>query len=126
MQRIKIFVFLCVAIASIWFYPQVSLAQQRKTLIGNLIVNVISTFNMLVTLLFIVALLVFAWGIIRMILASSQGPQALQEAKGILLWGIIGMAVLASIGGIVLFVQQFFGVDSNAVIQAPQFQGTGL
>lgn len=76
---------------------------------------------MLITLLFVTALLVFALGIIRMIAAAGQGPEALKKAKGILLWGIIGMSVLASIGGIIFFVQQFFGVEGTTQISVPQF-----
>ena len=124
MRSIKKTTYPTIGIAMTLLYPATSLAQIRRTLIGDLLINVISTFNMLVTLLFIVALLVFAWGVIRMIIAAGQGPQALQQAKTVLLWGIIGMAVLASISGIVLLVQQFFGVQGNSTMQVPQFSGT--
>ena len=94
---------------------------ESNTKINTLIENVTDTMQLLVTLMFVVALLIFAWGIVQMIVAAGQGPEALRKAKGFLLWGIIGMAVLASIGGIIFFLRDFVGVENDTSISVPQF-----
>ena len=91
-----------------------------NSIINQIITNVIGTATQIITLLFVVALLVFAWGIVKLI-AAAGSPEKLKNAKGILWWGVIGMAVLGSVFGLVLFLQNYFGVKGNAPVQVPQF-----
>ncbi len=72
-------------------------------------------------LVFTLAVLVFAWGIVRLI-AAAGNTEKIKQAKGIIWWGIIGMFVLASIAGIIYYLQKQFGIDSILTIPAPQFQ----
>ena len=75
----------------------------------------------IVVVLFILAVVVFAWGIVKMISAAGN-TEKVKQAKGILWWGIIGMFVLATIGGIIAFLQSELGITGiQETIKAPQF-----
>jgi len=87
--------------------------------INQIIVNLIGTARLVLVLLFVLAMLVFVWGMVKFIFAASN-PEQLKKAKGILWWGIIGMFVLASVFGIVVALQTYFGIGAPR-IPIPQF-----
>lgn len=92
------------------------------TKIETIITNTTHVANQLVILAFVCAVLVFAWGIVKFITAAGD-PQKLQKAKGIIIWGIVGIAVLASITGIIAFIRDYFDIHGNEEkITIPQFQ----
>ncbi len=66
-------------------------------------------FNPLITLLFAVATLVFAWGVVLYIIGSYNSQSKIEQAKNIMLWGLIGMFIMASAWGIVALLCNFFG-----------------
>ena len=81
----------------------------------SMLVNLTSEFigiaNNVTTILFVLALAVFAWGIVKLILAAGDAG-AVREARGIITWGVIALAVLASLYGIIFYIQTVVGVDS--------------
>ena len=86
--------------------------------------NLLKTANILVTLLFVVALLVFAYGIIRFLFAAGD-PAKVSQSKGYILWGVIGMAVLASLFGLIIFLRSVFGISNDkGNIAAPAVTGS--
>ncbi len=98
--------------AMLFLLPVVSFAQSSKTLksisdelfgflSGNLLYVVMSLG--LVTFFFGVALYIY----------RSGDKQNLEYARGILLWGVVGLAVMFSVGGIVYVLQQTLGVKDN-------------
>ena len=91
--------------------------------INQIIINLTGTARLTITLLFVVALLVFVWGMVKLIFAAGN-PQGIKDAKSILWWGIIGLTVLASASGIVFAIQAYFGVGPSP-IPNPQFGGSG-
>ena len=113
-----------------FFVPVVAFAQapgdaNTGSQFINFANNLLQTANILVTLLFVVALLVFAFGIIRFLLAAGD-PNAVSSAKGYILWGVVGMAVLASLFGLILFLRNFFGISGDAgTIKVPDIVGPG-
>ena len=66
-------------------------------------------FNPLIILLFGIATLVFAWGVVLYIIGSYGSDSRIERAKSIMLWGIIGMFIMASAWGIVGLFCDFFG-----------------
>ncbi|MEK7561080.1 MAG: pilin [Patescibacteria group bacterium] len=92
--------------------------------LNTIIQSLITTFNLLVILLFVMAIVVFAWGIVQLI-AAAGSPERLKRAKGILWWGIIGITVLGSISGLVGFLQGAFNIRSDGTITPPRFTPTG-
>ncbi|OHA00467.1 MAG: hypothetical protein A3C07_01260 [Candidatus Sungbacteria bacterium RIFCSPHIGHO2_02_FULL_47_11] len=97
--------------------PLVALAQEDK--VSPVAQNILAALNLVVTIVFILAVIVFGWGIVKLIVAAGD-PGKIKEAKGFLIWGVIGIAILASIFGIIQFLQQYIGISSGTQpIQPP-------
>ena len=65
------------------------------------------------------ALVAFFYGIARYIYAAREGAE-LDKAKGILVWSVIALFVMFSIGGIVVLLQRTLNVDPNS--RLPQLE----
>ena len=74
-------------------------------LINNITSQVL---NPLIILLFAVATMMFAWGIVQYVLGGQGSDQRMTQAKNAILWGILGMFVMASAWGIVSILCKFF------------------
>lgn len=84
--------------------------------------QILSTVKVLVTVVFVLAIVAFGWGIVKFIFAGGD-PTKLGEAKSFLLWGVIAMAVMASVFGLTQFLQNYFGVTPGGLnIVAPVVQ----
>lgn len=90
--------------------PLVAIAQADR--LTPVFQNVLTAVNTLVIIVFVIALLVFGWGIVKLIIAAGD-PGKIAEAKGFILWGIIGIAILASLFGIITWLQNYFGVQGG-------------
>lgn len=97
-----------------------SIAWAEDSKIKTILVNTIDMVRLATELVWILTLIVFGWGIVKLI-AAAGSPEKLKEAKGIIWWGIIGMFILASIIGIIVFVQEYFGIHGVQIIDVPQF-----
>ena len=75
--------------------------------------------QMIISLLFVIATVVFLWGVVRFI-ASAADPAGREKSKGIMLWGIIGMAVMVAAWGLANLLITYFGPFTSPVrIQPP-------
>ena len=74
--------------------------------------NILNLSYILVTIVFVLSIVVFGWGIVRFIFAAGD-QAAVTKAKGHIYWGVIGIGVGASIYGLILFLQTYFGVSSG-------------
>lgn len=63
-----------------------------------------------IPLIFALALLVFLWGTVKFIRA--EGSEEKAEGRKFMLWGIIGLAVMFSVWGLVNILGQTFGVQN--------------
>ena len=75
---------------------------------SSLIEKIKSPLNQFIALLFTLATVYFIWGIIEYI-KSAGDEAALKKGKAHMIYGIIGMAVMASAFGIVAMLQESFG-----------------
>ena len=66
--------------------------------------------NPLIKLLFVVALAVFFWGIAEFILKSSNDTDR-ETGKQHMIWGVIGMFIIASVFGIIAVIKNTFGIS---------------
>jgi hypothetical protein len=98
--------------------PLVAFAAGAQDLITPVANSVLATVRVLVTVVFVLAIVAFGWGIVQFIFAGGD-PTALGKAKSFLLWGVIGMAVMASLFGLTQFLQNYFGVNSGDLIVKP-------
>jgi len=118
MSKLHTFLF----VAGSYAIPALAFAQaqgepnaiQTNTIINNITAGA----RLVITFLFVLALLVFVWGMVKLIIAAGD-PEKIGEAKGFILWGLVGMAVLASVFGLVTFIQSYFGVTGNGTFKIP-------
>ena len=91
-------------------------AQDIVTPIAN---HILALVRVLVLIVFVLAVVAFGWGIVQFIFAGGD-PAGIAKAKSFLLWSVIGMAVMASLFGLITFLQQYFGVIAGGLnVQAP-------
>ena len=90
--------------------------------VNTVLTNFLALLTVVIKILISSAFVVFGWGIVKLIFTTRAGDaKKIGEAKQILLWSIIGIFVLASLGGIIIFIQTYFGIPNNAPIQPPTF-----
>ncbi len=76
--------------------------------------NVIYIINsVLVPVLFAISFIVFLYGITRAYIFSAGDPEKVKEGHKIILWGLIGFAVMVSIWGLVNVVSNTFGLQGS-------------
>ena len=66
----------------------------------------------LIFLLFAVATIVFAWGMIKFIVGA-EDPTTRKEGKDAILWGVVGMFIMMGVYGIIRVVLNTFNIPSN-------------
>lgn len=68
----------------------------------------------IVPLLFIIAMVVFIWGVLKFI-QGSENEETREKGKQFMLWGIIGLAVMLSVWGLVSIFTKSVGLDGKSV-----------
>jgi hypothetical protein len=97
--------------AALMAFPAIVGAQQL-TNITTLIVQIRNIVNILIPLMFAIALLVFFYGVVKYIFsAGDEGTR--ERAVRIMLGGIIALFVIASVWGIVAFLGSALGINQG-------------
>ena len=81
--------------------------------------------NPIIMLLFAVALLYFFWGLFRYMMALAQGDNP-SDSKQHMLWGILGMVIMFSVGGIIGLIQNSIGAEDANSVNVTGGAGDGL
>lgn len=90
--------------------------------LDSILDNILYLADTLVEIAAVFAIVVFGWGIVKLI-ANADDPKKLEEAKGIITWGVIGMFILASTYGIIRFIEIYTGINSDGPpIEVPKFK----
>jgi hypothetical protein len=92
--------------------------------IRGAIISIIEIVGQLRGLVVGLALLYFFWGIATYIRAAGDEKE-LDKGKRIMIWGVVALFVMTSVGGLVRFLQNELGVSGGGVLQivAPSGQG---
>lgn len=93
--------------------PLVASAQNPGQ-VNSILNNFRSQAGLIITILFIVATLVFLWGVIKFI-AQGDNEAERKKARGIMTWGIIGLAVMGFAWGLTRFLGNYFGVQGQNI-----------
>ena len=107
-----------IAIASFYLLPLLAFAADPVDLVTPIANNILTVSRVLVTIVFVLSIIVFGWGIVKFITAAGDQAQVV-KARGFLLWGVIGMAVSASLFGLIVFMRTYFGVDAGQLTILP-------
>ncbi|MEK7160786.1 MAG: hypothetical protein AAB724_02040 [Patescibacteria group bacterium] len=89
--------------------------------VSSAIASVRTWLNALISVLFILTTLYFIWGIIEYIRAAGD-EAALKKGKSHMIYGVIGMAVMAASWGIAKWIMDSFSITGGTGgVTLPQF-----
>jgi hypothetical protein len=80
---------------------------------GNTIGQLTNIINKLIPFFLAIAVVVFIYGVIRYVVASSPDDKA--AGRSYIIWGIIGIAVILSIFGLVKLLQNTVGISDTTI-----------
>ncbi len=72
--------------------------------------------DVLIPLVFSLALLVFFWGVVKYIRSEGQGKA---EGRNIMIWGIVALFVMASVWGLVYFIRNELNIGPATSATVP-------
>ena len=112
------------AVATAVVAPAIAFAQD-STAVTAVVTGTLAIVNIIVTIVFVLAVLVFGWGVVKYIMSAGD-PEGEKEARGFLWWGVIGIAVLAFVFGIIQYAATYFGVGTTGrgSITIPKVKGS--
>jgi hypothetical protein len=102
--------------------PTLTLAQQYGAPVVQTLGVVSQLVGVLYGLLPVVAVLIFFMGVAYYIWKKMVGGEADNK---ILIWGVVALAVLFSLYGIIRVLQQVVGASNNAALSAPAIPRPG-
>lgn len=89
---------------------------QTGTLFG-LLCRFGQLFNAVIPVLIALGVLYFVWGVITYVMAGDE--EAKSAGRDRIIFGIIGLAVIIGVWGLVNFLRNTFGLNNNTNIQLP-------
>ena len=104
--------FVKVIAGSVWALPFMAFAQSANpTYLSSLIGGAKTLLDQLVVFLIALAVVWFIWNVIRYTMSSDEEKKG--QAKSQMIWGIIAIAVIVSVWGLVAILQSVFGVNTT-------------
>lgn len=89
---------------------------QSGTLFG-LLCRLGQLFNAVVPVLIALGVLYFVWGVITYVISGDE--EAKKAGRDRIIYGIIGLAVIIGVWGLVNFLRNTFGLNNNTNVQLP-------
>jgi hypothetical protein len=114
-----------VVYAVLAFVPVVAFAQStiNTSALDSIVKFIGKTVNSLIPIMIGLAIVYFFWGLVTYIRAAGD-PKAQDAGKSHMIWGIIAIAVMVSLFGIVNWLQNLFGITNPTdTITPPKVQG---
>lgn len=106
------------------FSPMLALAQTNPNLSGisSLVGQIGGIIAKIIPVMFALAIVYFFWGVIQYI-RSAGDPKAADAGKSIMIYGLIGIAVMASLYGLIAWLQGTLGVSGAGTVVLPTVPG---
>lgn len=118
-----------ISIASVGLLPFLALAQDSgNSFNGQYVTDFLTTIgdwiNILIPTLIGLALVVFFWGLVTYIWGGGTDKE---KAKGLMIWGVVAIAIMVSIWGVVSLLQNVFGISGvdSSTLDFPAVPGIG-
>lgn len=108
-------------------FPVLALAQVTVPLtnVKSIVDQARGILGLLIPMAFGLAVLFFFFGVAKYI-SSAGDPKKADEGKSIMIYGIIGIAVMASVWGLVSYLQGALGVNPASTIEVPKVPGISI
>lgn len=105
-----------ITVASTFFLPVVALAQFGEI---DSFVGKITSFinNIIIPLIFAIALVVFMWGIFRLFIAKNA--EDAEDGKKLAMYAVVGFVLMVSIWGIVNLIANGLGFSGEQIQNIP-------
>lgn len=105
------------------FAPALAMAQ---TFDGQYFVDIVNVIGdivaLLIPIIFALAIVYFFWGLAKYV-RSAGDPKAAAEGKSIMIWGLLAIAVMASLYGLINWLQGIFNVSGDGTVNLPEVPG---
>lgn len=92
--------------------PQLAHAQASDNGLFGVLNRAHELVNRLLPFVITLTLLVFLWGIFKFVMAGGN-EEARKDARGFILWGLIALAIMVSVWGLVNILIRTVGVDNT-------------
>jgi hypothetical protein len=89
---------------------------QSGTLFG-ILCRLGQLFNAVIPVLIALGVLYFVWGVVQYVISGDE--EAKKSGRDKIIFGIIGLAVIIGVWGLVNFLRNTFGLNNNTNIQLP-------
>jgi len=102
-------------------FPVLALAQDASGTLGKVTQLVTAASNilkLLIPMAFALAIIYFFYGVAKYISKAGE-PKAAAEGKSIMIYGVVAIAVMASLWGLVSYLQSTVGVTAGGSITVP-------
>ena|SRR3989344_7247471 len=96
--------------ASAFLLPALAFAQTFESTLSR----VIGFLNQIIPFLVLIATVIFLWGVVRYITAGGD-EEKIKEGRNLIIYGIIGLAVMIGVWGFVNIVLTFIFSSSNPI-----------
>ena len=100
--------------AAVNFDELLDLERQLGELIGKVI-----------PIIFALAIIYFFWGVVQYIRGAGD-PKKASERKSLMIYGVLAIAVMVSVYGLVTWLQDTLGISTTATIILPTVPGLGV
>ena len=105
------------------FAPVLALAQTPNlTGLQAILTFIATTVKTLIPIVFGLAIVFFFWGLVTFLRAAGD-PKAQEAGRNQMIWGVIAIAVMISIYGLVAWLQSTFGVQNITTGAVPTVTG---
>ena len=86
--------------------------------ISNIFCKVGEILNSVIPILILLGVVYFVWGVVQYVISSDE--EAKESGKMRIIYGIIGLAVIVAMWGLVNILVRTFGVDTTSITTFPQ------
>lgn len=93
---------------------------QSSSQVNTILENIVDTLNIVLILAFALLTLYFIWGVIQYVSAAGD-EEKINQGKKHMLWGIIGMAVVAAAWALANLLLNYIGTKQGTGPKIPQF-----
>jgi hypothetical protein len=97
--------------------PALSLAAIGTT--GTIVADIYALVKGIIPIIFAIAIIYFFWGLV-VFLRGAGDPKVQEAGRNQMIWGIVAIAVMLSIYGIVGWLQTTLGVGTTTTVTLPQ------
>lgn len=84
---------------------------------NDLITRLLSIFDTAVYLLIALGFIYIVWNIVMYFIKGKEGDENRSEARKHAMWGIVGLAIILSVWGLVNILVNTFRTDTNAPVR---------